>query len=138
VVSGADFLWTGDEYGEGVVFEVGGEDPYFETMVFSMVANSSLREVQGVRFPLAPLVPLEVALPLGLALDLARGSGSSSEEEDSESCSNSLSSSASKLESESSSLGRRVGFFLALRDLLDFGVSSSSLFSFSSISTSSV
>eukprot|EP00592_Proboscia_alata_P023642 CAMPEP_0194426678 /NCGR_PEP_ID=MMETSP0176-20130528/32245_1 /TAXON_ID=216777 /ORGANISM="Proboscia alata, Strain PI-D3" /LENGTH=105 /DNA_ID=CAMNT_0039237851 /DNA_START=112 /DNA_END=429 /DNA_ORIENTATION=+ len=105
-----------------------------------MAANSSSREVPGVSFPLAPLVPLEATLPLVLALDLARDL--SSEEEGSESCSNSSSSlsstSKSDSESESSSLGRRVGFFLALRDLLDFGVSSSSLFSFSSISTSSV
>jgi len=55
--------------------------PYFETMVFSMAANSSSREVPGVSFPLAPLIPLEAALGLGLALDLARGS--SLEEEDS-------------------------------------------------------
>jgi len=29
VASGADFLWTGDEYVEGVVFEVGGEVSVF-------------------------------------------------------------------------------------------------------------
>eukprot|EP00592_Proboscia_alata_P009704 CAMPEP_0194357728 /NCGR_PEP_ID=MMETSP0174-20130528/5175_1 /TAXON_ID=216777 /ORGANISM="Proboscia alata, Strain PI-D3" /LENGTH=70 /DNA_ID=CAMNT_0039127869 /DNA_START=17 /DNA_END=229 /DNA_ORIENTATION=- len=70
-----------------------------------MAANSSSRDVPGVMFPLAPLIPLEAALGLALALDLARGSGSSLEEQDSESCSNSSSSSslASKFDLESES-----------------------------------